>query len=163
MTSSSSRRASGRRTRCRSGRCWSATAAPAAAAPAAKEKTPGVDTEKKILRIGTLNDESGPGAGIGKPYANGKRLLAKAIAAGDVKLLPEGWKLELIEKDHAYNPQQAVQHYNAMKDDVLFIATSFGTPNTLPLRPMLQRDGLVAFPASNSSEMGKNAYTQVGS
>lgn len=128
---------------------------PAAAAPA----TPGIDVDKKVIRIGALNDESGPGAGIGKPYAAGKRLLARAIADHAVKILPEGWSIQLIEKDHAYNPQQAVQLYNAIKDDVLFIATSFGTPNTLPLRPMLQRDGLVAFPASNSSEMGENAYT----
>src|SRR5689334_5615246 len=129
-----------------------ATAAQQAPAPAAGA-TPGIDMDKKIVRIGALNDESGPGAGIGKPYAAGKRLLVRAIADHAVKILPEGWSVQLIEKDHAYNPQQSVQLYNAIKDDVLFIATSFGTPNTLPLRPMLERDGLVAFPASNSSEM----------
>jgi ABC-type branched-subunit amino acid transport system substrate-binding protein len=128
---------------------------PASAAGA----TPGIDMERKIVRIGALNDESGPGAGIGKPYAAGKRLLVRAIADHAVKVLPEGWSVQLVEKDHAYNPQQSVQLYNSIKDDVLFIATSFGTPNTLPLRPMLERDGLVAFPASNSSEMGQNAYT----
>ena len=47
------------------------TSAPVAA-PAA-QATPGIDIDKKIVRIGALNDESGPGAGIGKPYANGKR------------------------------------------------------------------------------------------
>jgi ABC-type branched-subunit amino acid transport system substrate-binding protein len=135
-------------------------AGPAVAAPtAATPSAPGVDPVHKVIRIGALNDESGPGAGIGKPYAAGKRLLVKAVAERAVTLLPEGWTIELIEKDHAYNPQQAVQLYNAIKDDVLFIATSFGTPNTMPLRPMLERDGLVAFPASNSSEMGLNAYT----
>ena len=132
-------------------------AAPAPAAPA--EATPGVDNVNKVIRIGALNDESGPGAGIGKPYALGKRMLAKAIVDKAVTMLPEGWTIQLVEKDHAYNPQQAVQHYNAIKDDVLFIATSFGTPNTLPLRPMLQRDGLVAFPASLASEMAETAYT----
>ena len=128
-----------------------------AAAPAAK--VPGVDPVKKVIRIGALNDESGPGAGIGKPYALGKRMLVKAIAAGEMKLLPEGWTIELVEKDHAYNPQQSVQHYNAIKDDVLFIGTSFGTPNTLPLKPMLARDGLVAFPASVASDMAESPYT----
>lgn len=132
---------------------------PAATAAAPAAKVPGVDPVKKVIRIGALNDESGPGAGIGKPYALGKRLLAKAVADGAVKILPPGWTIELVEKDHAYNPQQSVQHYNAIKDDVLFIAHSFGTPNTLPLRPMLQRDGLVAFPASNSSEMSQSPYT----
>jgi ABC-type branched-subunit amino acid transport system substrate-binding protein len=135
-----------------------AAAAPApAAAPAAK--APGVDLEKKVIKVGALNDESGPGAAIGKPYALGKRMLVKAIAAGEVKLLPEGWTIELVEKDHAYNPQQSVQHYNAIKDEVLFIGTSFGTPNTLPLRPMLARDKLIAYPASTASDMGESPYT----
>jgi ABC-type branched-subunit amino acid transport system substrate-binding protein len=123
------------------------------------EPTPGVDAVKKVIRIGALNDESGPGAGIGKPYALGKRMLVRAIAGGDVKLLPPGWTVELVERDHAYNPQQSVQHFNAIKDQVLFFAHSFGTPNTLPLRPMLKRDGVVAFPASNASDMGESPYT----
>ncbi len=38
--------------------------------------TRGVDVEKKIIRIGALNDESGPAAAIGKPYALGKRILS---------------------------------------------------------------------------------------
>jgi ABC-type branched-subunit amino acid transport system substrate-binding protein len=134
----------------------SAATAPAAAPAVA---APGVDLAKKVIRIGALNDESGPGAGIGKPYAAGKRLLARAVAAGTLKTLPEGWTIELVERDHAYNPQQSVQHYNAIKDQVLFIAHSFGTPNTLPLRPMLARDGLVAFPASNASDMAESPYT----
>jgi len=132
---------------------------PATSAPPAAQAAPGVDAAKKTVRIGALNDESGPAAAIGKPYAVGKRMLAKAVADGTVKVLPAGWSVELVEKDHAYNPQQSVQHYNAVKDDVLFLAHSFGTPNTLPLRPMLERDKVVAFPASLSSEMAQNAYT----
>jgi len=119
----------------------------------------GVDAANKVVRIGLLNDESGPAAIIGKPYAKGKRLLAKRVNAGGSGLLPDGWTIELIEKDHQYNPQQSVQHYNAIKSDVLFIGHSFGTPNTLPLRDMLERDNIVAFPASLSSEMAKHIYT----
>jgi ABC-type branched-subunit amino acid transport system substrate-binding protein len=119
----------------------------------------GVDLEKKILRIGLLDDESGPGATIGKPYAAGKRLLAAQINAGGTGFLPEGWKIELIARDHQYNPQKAVQAYQAIKNDVLFIGHSFGTPNTLPLRDMLTRDQMIAFPASLSSEMARHAHT----
>ncbi len=104
----------------------------------------GVDVEKKVIKIGALNDESGPAAAIGKPFAIGKRLVAKV--AGE--MLPKGWSVELVERDHGYNPQKSVQAYNELKDEVLFIATSFGTPNTLPLRPMLARDKMMAFPAS---------------
>ncbi len=119
----------------------------------------GVDLEKKVVYIGTLNDESGPAAAVGKPYAAGKRLLARQVNAGNSGLLPEGWKIELIERDHAYNPQNAVQTYSDIHDRVLFLGTSFGTPNTLPLRDKLAADGILAFPASLSSEMAKHEYT----
>ena len=119
----------------------------------------GVDTTAKVVRIGTLNDESGPAAAIGKPYALGKRVLAAQVNAGGSGILPEGWTVELVERDHGYNPQNAVQAFNEIKDQVLFFGTSFGTPNTLPLRPMLERDGIIAFPASLSSKMAEFAFT----
>lgn len=119
----------------------------------------GVDVAKKVIRIGTLNDESGPGASISIPYAQGKRILAAQVNAGGSGLLPDGWTVELIEKDHGYNPQKSVQAYKDIKDQVLFFGTSFGTPNTLPLRPLLKRDGTVAFPASLSSEVAEDETT----
>ena len=119
----------------------------------------GVDVAKKVIRIGMLNDESGPGAGIGKPYAVGKRVLAAQINAGGSGLLPEGWTVELVEKDHGYSPQKSVEHYNAIKEDVLFIGTSFGTPNTKPLIDSLKGDKMVAFPASLESEMAEHENT----
>lgn len=129
-------------------------------------KLTGVDMDRKVVRIGMLNDESGPGAAIGKPFAAGKRLLTRLVNSqssgaqrGAGGFLPPGWTMELVEKDHGYNPQQAVQHYNAVRDHVLFIGTSFGTPNTLPLRPSLERDKLFAFPASLSSQMAEHEYT----
>ncbi len=122
-------------------------------------KLHGVDLENKVVRIGALNAESGPVAVIGKPAAVGKRMLAAQINAGGSGLLPEGWKIELIERDHAYNPQRSVQLFNEIRDDVLFIATSFGTPPTLPLRPMLERNNIVAFPLSLSSKMAEFAWT----
>lgn len=128
---------------------------PAPAAPT----TPGVDALNKVIKVGALNDESGPGAAIGKPFAIGKRVLYESINAGDTTLLPKGWKVKLVEKDHGYNPQQAVQAYKEIKEDVLYIATSFGTPNTMPLKPLLKADGMVAFPASLSSEMAGFANT----
>ena len=119
----------------------------------------GVDMAKKVVYVGALNDESGPAAVIGKPFANGKRLVAARINAGGSGLLPEGWKIEMVEKDHGYNPQKSMQHYTAIKNKVLFIATSLGTPNTLPLRKHLERDNMILFPASLSSQMAENEYT----
>jgi ABC-type branched-subunit amino acid transport system substrate-binding protein len=133
--------------------------APSAPAEPSLKAGPGVDVATKTIRLGVLNDESGPAATIGKPYAVGKRIVAALANDPASGLLPEGWKVELIEKDHGYNPQKSVQAYNEIKDNVLLIAQSFGTPNTLPLRPMLARDNMIAMPASLSSEMAKDKYT----
>jgi ABC-type branched-subunit amino acid transport system substrate-binding protein len=119
----------------------------------------GVDVEAKRIFIGTLNDESGPAASIGRKFANGKRLLVRVVNAGNSGLLPPGWTVELVEKDHAYNPQKSVQAYKEIKDQVLFIGTSFGTPNTMPLRGLMAADQLVAFPASLSTTMTEHEYT----
>lgn len=136
-------------------------AEPGAEAPAepAIKADKGVDLAAKKVRVGALNDESGPGAAIGKPYALGKRLLAARVNAGGSGLLPEGWTIELVERDHGYNPQQAVQAFNEIKDDILYIATVFGTPNTLPLQPLLERAKMVAFPASLSSKLSEHRST----
>lgn len=120
---------------------------------------PGVDAVRKVITVGMLNDESGPVAAIGRPYAVGKRILREQINAGDSGLLPEGWTLEYVERDHGYNPQRAVQLFNEIRERILFIGTSFGTPNTLPLRPLLERNQIVAFPASLSSKMYEFEYT----
>lgn len=139
--------------------------APKAETPAETTEAPaaatarGVDMEKKVIRIGALNDESGPAAAIGKPYAVGKRVLAAEINAGGSGYLPDGWKIELVEKDHGYNPGKSEQAYKQIKDQVLFIGTSFGTPNTLPLRPYLEKDDVVAYSASLSSEMAGFEWT----
>ena len=120
---------------------------------------PGVDAAAKTISIGILNDESGPGAAIGRPWGVGLRVLASQINAGDSGLLPGGWKIKLVERDHGYNPQRSVQLFNEIRDEVLFVGTSFGTPNTLPLRPSLARNQIVAFPASLSSKMAEFEYT----
>lgn len=117
----------------------------------------GVDLESKTIHVGALNDTSGPAVAIGKPFAVGKKLVAERANAGE--LLPEGWKVEMHNKDHGYNPQKALQGYKEMSDDVLYVATSFGTPPTLQVRPMLERDKVAAFPASLSEQLAQNEFT----
>ena len=127
-------------------------------APAKAAAAPGVDPARKVISLGALNDESGPAKQLGVAIANGKRLIAKAVQAGALKL-PDDWKIELIEKDHGYNPQQSVQLFKELQDKVLFLTTSLGTPATLPLREDLRRNDMLAFPAALSSEMAKDEHT----
>ena len=119
----------------------------------------GVDLAKKIIKIGILNDESGPAAVIGRAFGAGKDILAAQINAGKSDLLPEGWRIELVKKDHAYNPAKAQQGFDAIKNDILFLGLSFGTPTTLPLKPFLKKENIVAYPASLSSLMASSTFT----
>ncbi len=123
------------------------------------EAAPGVDLDARVVRVGALTDESGPAASIGRPFARGVRMAVQQSNAGELGILPDGWQVELIERDHGYNPQRSVQAFSEIRDRVLFFAVSFGTPNTLPLQPMLERDNIVAFPASLSSQMAQHRYT----
>lgn len=122
---------------------------------------PGVDLENHVIRIGLLNDLSGPASAIGRPIQTGYEVLYRRINAGGSGLLPEGWTVQWVTRDHGYNPQQSVQAYNEISGDVLFLGLSFGTPTTLPLQPMMSRDHMLAIPASLSSRTGRNEYTPV--
>jgi ABC-type branched-subunit amino acid transport system substrate-binding protein len=120
---------------------------------------PGVDLENKVVRVGLLNDLSGPAAVIGRAINLGIKIRYQEVNAGGT--LPEGWTIVPVERDHGYNPQQSVQLYNEVYEDVLFLGMSFGTPTTLPLQPMLARDNMIAIPASLSSRTGRNEYTPI--
>jgi ABC-type branched-subunit amino acid transport system substrate-binding protein len=126
---------------------------------AGDSEVPGVDFENKLIRIGIINDLSGPAAAIGRPMQIGYETLYQQVNAGGSGLLPEGWTVQWVTRDHGYNPQQSVQMYNEISEEVLFLGMSFGTPTTLPLHPMLARDRMLAVPASLSSRTGRNEYT----
>jgi len=119
--------------------------------------SPGVDFASKVVRIGALNDESGPAKAIGVPFAIGKRLLVREVNAGGY--LPEGWKLQLVERDHGYQVDRSVAAYDEIRGDVLFISTLFGTATSVGLRSQLEGDRMVAFPASLASDVASFAFT----
>ncbi len=119
----------------------------------------GVDLKTKTITIGALNDITGPAKVIGKPFADGKKLVVAQVNAGKSGLLPDGWKLKLIEADHQYNAEQSATRYKELRNSVLFLSTSFGTHTTMALLDGLKRDNVMAFPASLSSQMAQNELT----
>jgi ABC-type branched-subunit amino acid transport system substrate-binding protein len=122
----------------------------ASAAGGAVKGGPGVDVAAKTIRIGDINALSGPASALGKPVAAGHRAFFKALnASGGI----DGWKVRLTIKDSGYQPQQHVQIYNAMKDDVALL-NSFGSPPTKAIQKLVDRDKLVTTPASFDSIWG---------
>ncbi len=119
----------------------------------------GVDVAAKRIRVGALNDESGPAKAIGQPLAVGKRVLVARVNGGGTGWLPDGWTVELIERDHGYSPEEARRALAEIEDEVLFVATSLGTEQTLALNDRLAAADLVAFPASLATALHGNALT----
>ncbi|MGH2943644.1 MAG: ABC transporter substrate-binding protein [Solirubrobacteraceae bacterium] len=111
---------------------------------------PGVDVAAKTIRIGDINALSGPASALGKPVAAGHRAYFKALnASGGI----DGWKVRLTIKDSGYQPQQHVQIYNAIKDEIALL-NSFGSPPTKAIQALIDRDKLVTTPASFDSIWG---------
>ena len=127
---------------------------PAADEPAADEPAddamaelspvPGFDGE--TIKVGVINDASGPVAIIGIPLQNGGRAYYESVnARGGIG---GQYPIELVEVDSMYNPTTAVQVYNEIKDDVVIIGNLLGTPIVSAVLESLEQDGLVAAPAS---------------
>jgi len=134
--------------------------------PAGSEQKPktlqadyGVHLESKLVFMGALNDESGGPNSRGAEFAHGKRVLARWIASGKSELLPEGWKLELVERDHESKPALAAQAYKEIKDKVLCFVTAYGDESTAGLLKMLKEDDVLLFPAVVTSTVGDSEYT----
>ncbi|MEA2241860.1 MAG: hypothetical protein QOD24_1416, partial [Solirubrobacteraceae bacterium] len=136
---------------CGTGDSTSADAGSSGGTAAGKVKGgPGVDVATKTIRVGDINALTGPASALGKPVAAGHRAYFKALNAGGGI---DGWKVRLTIKDSGYQPQQHVQIYNAMKNDVALL-NSFGSPTTKAIQALLDRDKLVTTPASFDSIWG---------
>jgi ABC-type branched-subunit amino acid transport system substrate-binding protein len=113
---------------------------------------PGVDVAAKTIRIGDINALTGPASALGKPVAAGHRAFFKALNAnGGI----DGWKVRLTIKDSGYQPQQHVQIYRAIRDNVAML-DSFGSPTTKAIQSQIDKDKLVTTPASFDSIWGQD-------
>lgn len=113
---------------------------------------PGVDVKTKTISIGNIGAISGPAGPLGIPaLAGAKAAIAQINAHGGI----DGWKLKLVFKDAAYNPQNQVQAYNAINSKIA-ILQSFGSPTTQAIQQQLDQAKLVTLPLSWDSLWDKD-------
>jgi branched-chain amino acid transport system substrate-binding protein len=105
---------------------------------------------KEEIRIGTIQDLSGPVANFGKEVVNGMRMrVEEANAAG----LPSGRKIKLLVEDSGYDVKKAVLAANKLvQNDTVFMAVgNFGTALTMTTMPLFTEAGVIhAFPIGAS-------------
>ncbi|MEV4177079.1 ABC transporter substrate-binding protein [Nonomuraea sp. NPDC049709] len=111
-----------------------------------------VDTKKGCIYLGTVSDlTSGPFAALAVPITDAQKAFwARVNKAGGI-----GGKYEVdvtrYVKDNKYNPEVHRQVYNEIKDQVLGLAQTLGSPTTAAIIGDLKANNIVAAPASWTS------------
>src|SRR3546814_1859072 len=99
--------------------------------------------------------QTGVAAVIGNPVTEGNRVFFEALnAEGGIA---GKYKVELEIADTQYQPQTAVQQYNATKDNVAAYVQVLGTGVVNALLPLLEEDGIVAGPGSDRKSTRLNS------
>jgi ABC-type branched-subunit amino acid transport system substrate-binding protein len=112
---------------------------------------PGVT--KTTIRLGVLTDTSGVFAGLGGPLVDGNRLFWKLQnKKGGVC----GRQVDLVVRDHGYDPQKGVSLYRELEPDVLALQQLLGSPVAAALLPSIQKDGLLTALAAWPSQLTAN-------
>ena len=116
----------------------------------------GVDVASKTITLGILSPYSGPVADpVGKPLARGVEVFFKSINDnGGIN----GYKVKFIEKDSQYNPQVQVTQYNQIRNQVLMVADSLGTPTTFAIKDQAAADHMLISAATLSSALAREKY-----
>ncbi|MEE8375171.1 MAG: ABC transporter substrate-binding protein, partial [Acidimicrobiia bacterium] len=103
----------------------------------------GVDLEAGTITIGLLSDLTGVFSGLVQPVVGGYQMQVDAInAAGGIN----GLEIVLEIRDTVYLVDTHVQMYEEIKDLVVTIGHSTGSPHTVAIMDQLAEDNMFAVP-----------------
>jgi ABC-type branched-subunit amino acid transport system substrate-binding protein len=108
----------------------------------ASEVTTDVGVEGNTISLGVLTDLTGVFAALGKDITN-----ANTMFWADNKVC-DTYDVELNVQDTGYVPQQGVQLYSGMKDSILAMQQTIGSPINTALAPEYEADQIVNFPSA---------------
>ncbi len=103
----------------------------------------GVDFEAGVIKVGMLAGLTGAFEPlVSLIVAGAQAFWADVNAGGGV----HGLHVELVYRDTAYSVDKHVQLYEELKDQVVAIGHSTGSPHTVAIREDLEADGMLAIP-----------------
>src|SRR5207245_5098631 len=70
----------------------------------------------------------------------------------------DGYKVKFLEEDTQYNPQLEVQKYSQIRNQVLRVADSLGTPTTFAIKDQATADHMLVSGATLSSALAREKY-----
>ncbi|MGD2103026.1 MAG: ABC transporter substrate-binding protein, partial [Acidimicrobiia bacterium] len=103
----------------------------------------GVDLDAGVIRVGLLSDLTGPFSSLVQIIVSGHEVYWDNVNAnGGIN----GLQVELVVEDTGYVVDNHIQKYEQIKDDVVALGHSTGSPHTVAINDALQEDGLLAIP-----------------
>jgi ABC-type branched-subunit amino acid transport system substrate-binding protein len=103
--------------------------------------------EGKTITMGVLTDLTGVFAALGKDLTNANTLYWKNHKVCN------SYSVKLNVQDTGYVPQTGVQLYSSMKDSILAMQQTIGSPINAALAPQYQADSIVNFPSAWSKTL----------
>src|SRR3954471_18109577 len=101
-----------------------------------------VGVEGNTIKLGVLTDLTAVFAALGKDLTNSNQLYWEDHKVCDT------YDVELDVQDTGYVPQQGVQLYSGMKDGILAMQQTIGSPINTALAPEYTSDQIVNFPSA---------------
>ena len=106
-----------------------------------------IGVEGNTITLGVLTDLTGVFAALGNDITNANTLFWEENQVCDT------YDVELDIQDTGYVPQQGVQLYSGMKDSVLAMQQTIGSPINTALAPEYEADEIVNFPSAWSKTL----------
>ncbi|SDF17319.1 ABC-type branched-chain amino acid transport system, substrate-binding protein [Blastococcus aurantiacus] len=106
-----------------------------------------IGVEGQTIRLGVLTDLTGVFAALGKDITQANELFWEDNQVCDT------YDVELDVQDTGYVPQQGVQLYSGMKDSILAMQQTIGSPINTALAPEYESDQIVNFPSAWSKTL----------
>lgn len=114
-------------------------------APAEMKTDFGVDLEAGTITIGQTADLTGPFAPLVNPIMAGQQMYwAWVNANGGIG----GLEVLMETRDTAYQVEQHIAAYDEIRDQVVAISHTTGSPQTLAIADALEEDSMIAVPAT---------------
>lgn len=110
-----------------------------------------VNEDNGCIYLGVISDlTQGPFAALGVPITDAQKAFWNRVNEdGGIG----GYDIDVTKyvKDNLYNPQTHAQVYGEIKDEVLALAQTLGSPTTLAILDQLKSDEMIGAPASWTS------------
>lgn len=117
------------------------------------DETEVVGVTDDTISLAILSDLTGPFKAVSLPQNLGAQLYwDNKNAEGDTC----GRKVELVTRDHGYDPQKAVTLASELNDSVLAYQISLGSTTSLGIAPELEEKKIMAIPTSWSPGLGES-------